>query len=235
MHPVNVLPRSVFPIGPETGRFEVSRVAGSPLPVQPRPAAPAVPADAPAADPAELVRRIQDGDTRAEAELVERHRAALLFLLRRWTREPETAEDLCQETLRLAIQKIRQGEVREPERLTAFLRGLAKNQSIQLYRRTGERSEMREELDSSCEVPDARPNALTLLLRNEKARLARQVLQDLGSERDRQILLRYYLAEEKAEAICQDLGLTSEHFYRVLYRARQRYRRLFEEQLEELT
>jgi RNA polymerase sigma-70 factor (ECF subfamily) len=194
---------------------------------------------APAAEPSPgeaasaLVRRIQAGEARAEAELVERYHGGLLFLLRRWTRDSETAEDLCQETLRLAIEKIRSGEVREPDHLAAFLRSLAKNQSIQLYRRTGERVELREEIGPSCELQDAQPSALSQLLQNEKARLARQVLQDLGSERDRQVLLRYYLAEEKAEAICHDLGLTSEHFYRVLHRARKRYRRLFEEQIED--
>lgn len=184
------------------------------------------------ADGGELVRRIQAGEARAEAELVSRYREGLLYLLKRWTRDPETAEDLCQDTLRLALEKIRKGEVREPDRLAAYLRSLAKNLSTQLYRRCGERTDLREDLDTGRELPDRQPGALASLLQAEKARLARQVLQSLGSERDRQILLRYYLTEERPERICTDLGLTSEHFYRVLYRARKRYRRLFEEQID---
>lgn len=185
----------------------------------------------PPADPVELVRRIQAGEARAEAELVHRYREGLFFLLKRWTRDPETAEDLCQDTLRLALEKIRKGEVREPDRLAAYLRSLAKNLSTQLYRRCGERTDLREDLAPGEELPDRQPGALAALLQEEKARLAREVLQSLGSDRDRQVLLRYYLSEERAESICGDLGLSSEHFYRVLHRARQRYRRLFEEQL----
>jgi RNA polymerase sigma-70 factor (ECF subfamily) len=180
----------------------------------------------------ELVRRIQAGEPRAETELVTQYREGLFFLLKRWTRDPETAEDLCQETLRLALEKIRKGEVREPDRLAAYLRSLAKNLSTQLYRRTGERTDLREELAPGQELPDRQPGALASLLQEEKACLARRVLQNLGSDRDRQILLRYYLSEERPERICSDLGLTSEHFYRVLHRARQRYRRLFEEQID---
>lgn len=183
-------------------------------------------------DCGDLVRRIRAGETRAEAELVTRYREGLFFLLKRWTRDPETAEDLCQETLRLALEKIRKDEVREPDRLAAYLRSLAKNLSTQLYRRTGERTDLREELSPGQELPDRQPGALASLLQQEKASLARRVLQNLGSDRDREILLRYYLTEERPERICSDLGLTSEHFYRVLHRARQRYRRLFEEQID---
>ena len=178
----------------------------------------------------DLVFRIQAGDPGAETELAERFGAPLLFLLKRWTRDPETAEDLRQETLRLALEKIRRGEVREPDQLAAFLRSLAKNLSTQLYRRKGERADLREDLDASTsELPEKGPGPLHHLLSQERARLARQVLQEMGSDRDRQILLRFYLGEETAERICGDLDMTREHFYCVLHRARQRYRRLFEE------
>jgi RNA polymerase sigma-70 factor (ECF subfamily) len=197
-----------------------------------RPEPSANPADSADFNTAELVARIQAGEARAEADLVQRYRDGLFYLLKRWTRDPETAEDLCQDTLRLALEKIRKGEVREPDRLAAYLRSLAKNLSTQLYRRSGERTDLRQELPAGLELPDRQPGALASLLREEKARLARQVLQNLGSDRDRQILLRYYLCEERPERICSDLGLTSEHFYRVLHRARKRYRRLFEEQLD---
>lgn len=199
-----------------------------PPPEATRSPGPEPPAGSPGRD---LVLRIQAGETSAEAELVERYGEVLLFLLKRWTRDPETAEDLRQETLRLALEKIRKGEVREPDQLAAFLRGLAKNLSTQLYRRAAEKTDRHEGLDPVCEVADREPDPLSLLLRSERARLARQVLQSLGTERDREVLIRYYLAEEKAETICAALDLTPDHFYRVLHRARQRYRRLFEEQL----
>jgi len=78
-------------------------------------------------------------------------------------------------------------------------------------------------------APDEGP--LTGLLARENAALVRQVLAELGNERDRQILLRFYLAEEDKERIAGDLALTGLQFNRVLHRARQRYKELLTERL----
>lgn len=55
----------------------------------------------------------------------------------------------------------------------------------------------------------------------------RQVIQDLGTSRDRDILLRFYIAEEDKDRISADFGLSSLQFNRVLHRARERYRALY--------
>ena len=49
----------------------------------------------------------------------------------------------------------------------------------------------------------------------------------VSSDRDREILFRFYLAEDDKERICRDLGLTAVHFNRVLFRARERFRELY--------
>jgi RNA polymerase sigma-70 factor (ECF subfamily) len=72
---------------------------------------------------------------------------------------------------------------------------------------------------------------LTRLLRAEKAALVRQVIGEMPMERDRQVLFRFYIGEEDKERICADLGLTGPELNVVLFRARQRYRKLFEERL----
>jgi RNA polymerase sigma-70 factor (ECF subfamily) len=56
----------------------------------------------------------------------------------------------------------------------------------------------------------------------------KQVLADLSLERDRQLLYRFYVGEDDKEEICRDLKLTSLQFNRVLHRARERFRELFE-------
>lgn len=176
----------------------------------------------------DLVRRIVGGEVEAETELVERCGATLRFLTRRFARDDADAEDLYQETLILALEKIRAGEVREPERLAGFLRALAKNLSTQRYRRRSYEVEK-----PSAEPPDApderRPDALGGMLHRERARVTRKLLGELKVPRDREVLLRYYIAEEGSSRICDDLGVDPDHFYRVLSRARQRYRRLWEE------
>jgi RNA polymerase sigma-70 factor (ECF subfamily) len=75
--------------------------------------------------------------------------------------------------------------------------------------------------------PDPAPDPLAQLLARERATSARAVLAELGSERDRQMLLRFYVAGDSKEEICAEYGLSSLHFNRVLFRARERYRVLY--------
>ena len=54
------------------------------------------------------------------------------------------------------------------------------------------------------------------------------MLAELKNDRDREILSRHYISGEDKEDICRDLELSDLHFNRVLFRARQRYKELFE-------
>lgn len=177
---------------------------------------------------AALVARIRGGEAAAEEELVLRYGRGVTLILKRHCEDRSAAEDLYQETFRLALEKIRRGEVESPERLSGFVAGLARNLAIgyfrRLRRREGPRAVSAQERPAAAE----RPVALDRLLAQERADLARRVLADLPARRDREILWRFYVAEDEKEAICADLGLTALHFNRVLYRARERYRELLE-------
>jgi len=66
------------------------------------------------------------------------------------------------------------------------------------------------------------------VLRREAAETVQQLIAELGSERDREVLLRFHVAEEEKETICADLGLTTLQSNVVLFRARQRFKELVE-------
>jgi RNA polymerase sigma-70 factor (ECF subfamily) len=189
---------------------------------------------APAAMPGDLVRRIEAGDRRAEQELVDLYGDGLAFLLRRWTRDRDAADDLYQETLRLALEKIRRGEVRDPDRLPGFLRSLAKNLATHHYRRESLRGGRETPIEPAFEPPDPEVGQLGSLLRQEKMAIVRRLLSELSLPRDREILVRFYLREEDKESIRLDLGLSSPEFNVVLFRARRRYQALFEQALAHL-
>jgi RNA polymerase sigma-70 factor (ECF subfamily) len=176
----------------------------------------------------ELVRRIVSGDPAAEAELVERFSRALSFLLRRLTRDEAAAEDLYQETFRLVIEKVRRGELREPERLPGFVSSMARNLFLGSARLGGRRQKHHGDSEATETAPDPAPGQLARLLAQERAATVRHVLAELKNDRDRALLSRFYIAGEDKEDICRDLGLSDLHFNRVLFRARQRYRELFE-------
>jgi RNA polymerase sigma-70 factor (ECF subfamily) len=186
-------------------------------------------ASRPGSDPSvDLVRRIVSGDPAAEAELVRRFSRALSFLLRRLTRDEAAAEDLYQETFRLVIEKLRRGELREAERLPGFVSSMARNLFLGSVRLSGRRQKWHGDPEATETAPDPAPGQLSKLLVQERAATVRRVLAELGNDRDREILSRYYIADENKEDICRDLELTDLHFNRVLFRARQRYKELFE-------
>jgi hypothetical protein len=54
------------------------------------------------------------------------------------------------------------------------------------------------------------------------------MLEEMPVARDREVLVRFYLDDEDREKICRELGLTEEHFNRVIFRARNRFRELLE-------
>jgi len=86
-------------------------------------------------------------------------------------------------------------------------------------------------LGASPELAEAvapAPSQLQSVLVDEEAEMVRRLIGELPTDRDRQLLLRFYVGEEDKERICADLGLDSLHFNRVLFRARQRFKELLE-------
>jgi RNA polymerase sigma-70 factor (ECF subfamily) len=172
-----------------------------------------------------LVEGIRRGDGAAEAALVERYQRGLLYKLRRMTGNPAAADDLLQETFRIVLARLRERELEEPEKLAGFLLRTARNLFIADYRKRSRRGENLEGPEPEREVSSS-PGQLSRVLRREQAEVVRRLLGELPTDRDRQILFRFYLAEDEKDEICADLGLSSLHFNRVLYRARQRFKEL---------
>ena len=50
------------------------------------------------------------------------------------------------------------------------------------------------------------------------------IIEELPTERDREVMRRFYLNEEDKASICADLHLSANHFDKVAFRARQRMR-----------
>ena len=207
------------------------------------PAAPGAPVidSGPLVDPAEaaaaidLARRIAAGDREAEGELVRRYSRGVLFHLRRMSRDPAESDDLHQETFRVVIERLRREELADPSRLAAFTLRTARNLFLMAQRKRVRRGEDRDETDREGELDDPAdpaPGQLAEVLREETVARVHAVLRELPTARDRAVLLRFYVAEEDKERICADLGLSSLHFNRVLFRARQRLRELLLAQAE---
>ena len=86
-----------------------------------------------------LADRIRAGDRSAEEELVKKYRAGVLMIATARTRDPEAARDLVQEIFIHVLKAARDGQLREPEKLGAFIQGTARN-VINNFLRTRTRS-----------------------------------------------------------------------------------------------
>jgi RNA polymerase sigma-70 factor (ECF subfamily) len=175
---------------------------------------------------ADLVRRIRTGDRTAEEELVRRYSRGLLFHLRRTAGDPDLADDLHQETFRVVLERLRGDGIGDPQRLAGFILGIGRNLFLGGWRKRSRRGEGTSLEEAEIDPPDPVPGQLDQVLREEEIRKVRQLIGELGTGRDRQILFRFYVAEEDKERICADLGLSGLHFNRVLFRARQRFKDL---------
>jgi RNA polymerase sigma-70 factor (ECF subfamily) len=174
----------------------------------------------PGGDTGDLAARIRAGDAGAESELAERYSRGVRLMIGRSLSDASAVDDLCQETLLLTIRKVRSGELRETSRLPGFIASIARNLVIGHGRRP------RPEPIGDTE-PATEPTQLEDLISDQRARRVHEVLRELPSPRDREVLFRFYLTGEEKDSICRRLGLSSLHFNRVLCRARDRYRELY--------
>ena len=174
---------------------------------------------------ADFVKRIGQGDRRAEEELVRRYQRGLIYLLKRRTRDPQLALDLSQETFRIAIERLRQSPIEQIERVAAFLRGTALNLASADVRKYARRATAVDS-DAVDAAADSVAGPFDQVSADQVQRLVRKLLDELPVQRDREILVKTYLQDEDKSEICEALGVDSAHYNRVLFRAKQRFREL---------
>lgn len=177
---------------------------------------------------AELAGRIAAGDRSAEERLAAKYQRGIRFLLLRKTHgDLQLAEDLCQETLITVIRRLRDKPLDEPEKLAAFIHGVAKRLFASDLRKT-----MRRGTDADSEAVEralaTNCDQVETLSRQECQEMVRNLIDEMSVPRDRELLVRAYVLDQDKAAVCQALQLDERHYDRVIYRARQRLRQLAE-------
>ena len=151
-----------------------------------------------------LVDRIRSGDGAAEEELVRFVSPRVFAMLVARTRDREAARDLLQDVLIAVLRSVRDGALRDAERLVPFVHGTARN-LVNNYFREKVREPKTEELsDVHAEVVNH--EALDL---EERERMVRQALAMVDGT-DRQIVLMTMVEGRKPGDIAERLGLSSE-------------------------
>ncbi len=173
----------------------------------------------------ELARGIMSGDKLSGNEFVNLHYRWLLFIVRKKFSRVSSHEDIVQDSFMIVISKLQQGAVKNPDTIRAFLRTTAINIGYE-YLRKDKKYVSAVEQESLDIFEDAKSDVLSNLEWNDGIQYVKQIMAELPTDRDRDILTQFYFKDEDKAKICQDLELSSAHFDRVLYRAKQRLKQL---------
>tara|TARA_B100001063_G_C16608950_1_gene474724 strand:- start:40 stop:624 length:585 start_codon:yes stop_codon:yes gene_type:complete len=176
-----------------------------------------------------LVKGILAGDAAAELQMIERYKRGVRFVLRRKCHDLDLTADISQETWRIVIERIRNNELREPAKLSAFILQTAKNQLLMHFRKSDikrQQTGMGEALESEYSGPSTQ-SPEDALERHNLGLLVQTVIKELNTSRDRELLHRYYIHEQDKQMICNELNVNAKNFDNVLYRCKQRFKTLW--------
>ena len=177
----------------------------------------------------ELVERIRLEKTDGMEELYQLFSRGIRFYLCRQL-GPQELDDKVHDTFVVVVQAIRRGELREPERLMGFVRTIVRRQVAAHIDKVVHNRREQAEFDSTVRVADPRGNPEEAAIFRQRIGLIRQVLGEL-SDRDREILTRFYIDEQSQDQICSEMGLTETQFRLLKSRAKARFGELGKKKL----
>ena len=154
--------------------------------------------------PIGLAERIRQGDASAEEELVEIFCDKIQLMTLARTRNSEIARELAHDVMIAVLCALRRGQLREPEKLAAFVRGTARN-TINDYLRTRARQPIEVELSPASALENVAGDRDDW----DKASLVRQALNWLHPT-DRRILLLVLVEGLHPREVAHKLGLSPE-------------------------
>ncbi len=134
-------------------------------------------------------------------------------------------EDVVQETLARVIRALRDKKIHNPASIGAFLSGVCNNVILEYRRRLWR--ETASEPETSAQGVQVAPESDALEMREEIAAALAQL-----SDRDCEILRAFFLQERDKDDICQSLGLTDTQFRVALFRAKERFRKIYRQRLK---
>jgi RNA polymerase sigma-70 factor (ECF subfamily) len=167
-------------------------------------------------DDAGLARRIIDAaperDVPAEGQLYARLAPRVRLFGLKHLRSEHAAADLVQDVLLMTLDKLRTGDIREPERIVSFVLGSCR-QTVVDWRRGQTRRERLLNAYAVDVIPEASEDSPAL----DQARL-RHCLQHLA-ERERTVVLMSFYDDRSADEVARELGLAAGNVRVIRYRA----------------
>ena len=151
-------------------------------------------------------------DRRAESEFCRRFAPRIRLYGLRHLRDRHAAADLVQQVLMTALERLRAGKLREPERLASFVLGMCRMTVMDLRRGTARRAGLLEAYGVVEEAVEADEPPVF-----EREKLA-GCLESL-SERERSVVIASYFSEESGNEAASAMGVTPGNLRVIRHRA----------------
>jgi RNA polymerase sigma factor (sigma-70 family) len=169
----------------------------------------------------DLVDKIRQNDPGGMEELYKVFSRGVRFYLCRQL-GPQDLDDRVHDTFLIVAQAIQRGDLREPERLMGYVRTIVRRQVAAQIEDNVHNRMHQIDLDWGLAVRDVASNPEQSAIQQECSDIAAKVLDGIAP-RDREILIRFYLDEQSANQICEEMGLTETQFRLLKSRAKARF------------
>jgi RNA polymerase sigma-70 factor, ECF subfamily len=168
-----------------------------------------------------LVDQIKAGEDSGMEQLYKLFSRGIRYYLCRQL-GPQELEDKVHDTFLIVVNAIKRGDLREPERLMGFVRTVVRRQVAAYIEHAVHTRREQADLETGVSVADRKENPEQEAMIRQKAELMRSALSAL-SQRDRDILVRFYLQEQPQEQICREMALTETQFRLLKSRAKAKF------------
>jgi RNA polymerase sigma-70 factor (ECF subfamily) len=162
------------------------------------------------------------GDRQAQEHFVGYFTELLQLKLRSRLQSPQAIEDVRQETFARVFSVLRKdGGLRQPERLGAFVNQICNHVLFEHYRSAG----VSESLDTEGRPEPAAKgaDALDIVTARQIEDKVREILLDLAP-RDRLLLKAVFLDERDRDEVCREFGVDRDYLRVLLHRAKQEFK-----------
>ena len=170
------------------------------------------------------VERLQAGDFRTQEHFVAYFSELIQLKLRSRLNSPQAIEDVRQETFSRVFTALRDGKIRQPDRLGAFVNSMCNNVLLEHYRAHSRNDSLDD--DEERDFPAPNVDVLGAIANQQMAEKIRKILEEMP-ERDRRLLREVFLEERDKDAVCKDFGVDREYLRVLLYRAKQSFKTLY--------
>ena len=165
------------------------------------------------------VENLCAGDRATQEHFVAYFSEMLRIKLRSRLQSPQAIEDVCQETFARVFMVLRKdGGLRQPERLGAFVNTVCNHVLFETYRASSRNDPLPE-----VELPAKGMDALEAVVSRQLKTKVREILLGLPA-RDRSLLKAVFLDERDRDEVCSEFGVDREYLRVLLHRAKREFK-----------